>query len=223
MTKSGPGTRDTRQRIVLMLAMLVPAPTLLASDAAAGPRDNDPPEQAEGRMDGLVEELARALGMTPAEIEALGLSPAELERLLAGFTEDAVVVGFRAQPRSATESAVPVDVLSATDLVSQGAGDLKDQLRTLIPSFSANTQPISGVSTVVRPAMLRNLAPDHTLVLINGKRRHPGRSSTGKAAGWPTGRRGLTSRPFPRSRCGESRCCATAQRRSTARTPSPGC
>ena len=81
-------------------------------------------------------------------------------------------MGSRAQGRGATESAVPVDVLSATDLVSQGAGDLKDQLRTIIPSFSTNSQPISGVSTVVRPTMLRNLAPDHTLVLINGKRRH---------------------------------------------------
>ena len=65
-----------------------------------------------------------------------------------------------------------MDVLSATDLVKQGAGDLKDQLRTVIPSFNTNTQPISGGSMVVRPAMLRNLAPDHTLVLVNGKRRH---------------------------------------------------
>ncbi len=148
-----------------MLAVLVPALmalTLPAPDAAAEPQDNDRQEQAEGRMDRPVEELARALGMTPAEVEALGLSRAEIERLLAGFAEETVVVGSRAEPRSATESAVPVDVLSATDLVSQGAGDLKDQLRTLIPSFSANTQPISGVSTVVRPAMLRNLAPDHT-------------------------------------------------------------
>ena len=41
-----------------------------------------------------------------------------------------------AQPRSATESAVPVDVLSAADLVRRGAGDLRDQLRTIVPSFS---------------------------------------------------------------------------------------
>ena len=41
-----------------------------------------------------------------------------------------------------------------------------------MPSFAVNTQPISDASTVVRPAMLRNLAPDHTLVLVNGKRRH---------------------------------------------------
>jgi iron complex outermembrane receptor protein len=35
-----------------------------------------------------------------------------------------------------------------------------------------NTQPISDAATIVRPANLRGLAPDHTLVLINGKRRH---------------------------------------------------
>ena len=159
-------------RATLMLAVLVPAWTTFPSAAGAEPRDTDPREQVEGQTDAPVEVLARVLRMTPDEIEALGLSPAEMQRLLAGFTEETVVVGSRAQPRSATASAVPVDVLSATDLVSQGAGDLKDQLRTIIPSFSTNTQPISGVSTVVRPAMLRNLAPDHTLVLINGKRRH---------------------------------------------------
>ena len=172
MTGPGPGTGDTWRRFVLMLVVLGPAFALPAAGAATEPQGNDPQGQVEDRTDPLTEELGRALGMTPAEIEALGLSPAEMRSLIAGFTEETVVVGSRAQPRSATESAVPVDVLSATDLVSQGAGDLKDQLRTIIPSFSANTQPISGVSTVVRPVMLRNLAPDHTLVLINGKRRH---------------------------------------------------
>ena len=83
-----------------------------------------------------------------------------------------VVVGSRAAPRTVTESPVPVDVVSATDLTSQGTVNLQDQLRTVVPSFSVNTQPISDASTVVRPAMLRNLAPDHTLVLVNGKRRH---------------------------------------------------
>ena len=116
--------------------------------------------------------LARALGMTPAEVEALGLSPEEIANLLAGFTEETVVVGSRAQPRTVTESPVPVDVLSTTDLTSQGSVNLQDQLRTVVPSFAVNTQPISDASTVVRPAMLRNLAPDHTLVLVNGKRRH---------------------------------------------------
>ncbi len=159
------------RRLALALALLAPA-WLAPEDAAFGAIQDNAAQQAERPASELIEELGHALGMTPEEIAALGLSPAEMESLLAGFTEETVVVGSRAAPRSATESAVPVDVLSSTDLLRRGAGDLKQQLRTVIPSFNSNTQPIQGASTVVRPAMLRNLAPDHTLVLINGKRRH---------------------------------------------------
>ena len=156
----------------LMAGVLLLASVPCAVDAGAELQDDDPREQVERPTGALAEELSRALGMTPAEVEALGLSPAEMRNLLAGFAEETVVVGSRAEPRSATESAVPVDVLSAADLGNRGAGDLSDQLRTIVPSFSVNSQPISGNSTVVRPAMLRNLAPDHTLVLVDGKRRH---------------------------------------------------
>lgn len=89
-----------------------------------------------------------------------------------GFSDEIVVTGSRAQPRSVTESMVPVDVISANDFVDQGDTDLSTLLRTLAPSYNVNTQPISDAATVVRPANLRNLAPDHTLVLVNGKRRH---------------------------------------------------
>ncbi len=91
---------------------------------------------------------------------------------LAAVTTSVVVVGSRAAPRSATESTVPVDVIRPEDLARQGSRDLVSQLRAVIPSFNINTQPISDAGTVVRPANLRNLAPDHTLVLVNGKRRH---------------------------------------------------
>ena len=168
--ESGPRVRGGPWRVTLMLGVLVSALTVLPPAAGAELANDDP--QSGGETEALVEELGRALGMTPAEIEALGLSPAEMRGLLAGFAEETVVVGSRARPRSATESAVPVDVLSAADLVRRGAGDLRDQLRTIVPSFSVNSQPISGGATVVRPAMLRNLAPDHTLILVNGKRRH---------------------------------------------------
>ena len=153
--------------LTLVAALCAASDPQLVSAAQAGES-----QQGERSAAELIEELGHALGMTPEEVAALGLSPAEMEGLLAGFQEETVVVGSRGDPRSVTESSVPVDVLSATDLVRRGGGDLKDQLRTVIPSFNANTQPIQGASTVVRPAMLRNLAPDHTLVLINGKRRH---------------------------------------------------
>ena len=86
--------------------------------------------------------------------------------------ERVVVVGSRAQPRSVTESAVPIDAIQFEEVASQGATTLDYQLRTLVPSFNVATHPISGAASLVRPASLRNLAHDHTLVLVNGKRRH---------------------------------------------------
>ncbi len=87
-------------------------------------------------------------------------------------SQEVVVVGSRAQPRSVTETMVPVDVVLSDDFIEQGGTDLSDKLRNIVPSFNVNTQPISDAATIVRPANLRNLAPDHTLVLVNGKRRH---------------------------------------------------
>ena len=86
--------------------------------------------------------------------------------------EDQVVIGSRARPRSVIDSAVPIDTIRGDEIGKQGVTDLQDMFRNLVPSYNVNTQPISDAGTVVRPANLRGLAPDHTLVLINGKRRH---------------------------------------------------
>ena len=97
----------------------------------------------------------------------------EDEEVLEGIVEveEQVVTGAR-QPRSVTESAVPVDVVSGDDFVKQGGTDVPDLLRNLVPSYNIGLQPISDAATVVRPPNLRGLAPDHALVLVNGKRRH---------------------------------------------------
>ena len=87
------------------------------------------------------------------------------------FDEEVVVVGSRARPRSVTDSTVPIDVIPATGLV-RGDFNLANQLRVLLPSFQVNPQEDGDLGAVVRPASLRGLAPDHTLVLVNGKRRH---------------------------------------------------
>ena len=157
------GSRGPAARAAALVAVAALVWLPIAAEAGGAGQDADRQQ---------VDELARVLGMTTDEIEALGLSSDEMQVLLEGYTEETVVVGTRARPRTVAESPVPVDVLSASDIVSQGAVNLQDQLRTIVPSFSVNTQPISDASTVVRPAMLRNLAPDHTLVLVNGKRRH---------------------------------------------------
>ena len=96
----------------------------------------------------------------------------DVEMALGGLAAQVVVVGTRAQPRSVTASAVPIDVIRNEDFISQGSTDLAEQLRTVVPSFNISIQPISDAATIVRPANLRNLAPDHTLLLVNGKRRH---------------------------------------------------
>ena len=86
--------------------------------------------------------------------------------------EEVVTIGTRGKPRSTTDSVAPVDVISADDFVSQGGVDTSNLLRNVVPSFNVNDQPISDAATLVRPANLRGLAPDHTLVLVNGQRRH---------------------------------------------------
>ncbi len=120
---------------------------------------------------------AESLGFQSDAADGIELSAGQEARqdftlLVAVVTESVVVIGSRAAPRSAIQSTVPVDVIPTNDLTSQGSRDLATQLRTVIPSFNVSIQPISDAATVVRPANLRNLAPDHTLVLVNGKRRH---------------------------------------------------
>ncbi|WP_460803994.1 TonB-dependent receptor plug domain-containing protein [Microbulbifer agarilyticus] len=86
--------------------------------------------------------------------------------------EEVITIGTRVEGRSAADSAVPIDIITGEDFVNQGDSDLNSLLRNIVPSYNVNTQPISDAASLVRPANLRGLAPDHTLVLVNGKRRH---------------------------------------------------
>ena len=94
------------------------------------------------------------------------------------FQDDTVddivtIVGSRnSRPRSATDSPVPVDVISAEQFNSLGnSADLTDNLKNLVPSYTATPATGDG-SAFIRPTSLRGMAPDQTLVLVNGKRRH---------------------------------------------------
>ena len=82
------------------------------------------------------------------------------------------VVGSRLPGRSAQDSPVPVDVIAGDDLQTYGIRDMDSLLRATVPSYNVSQQPISDAATFVRPANLRGLPPDSTLVLVNGKRRH---------------------------------------------------
>ena len=86
--------------------------------------------------------------------------------------EPVVVLGSRVPGRSAQDSPVPVDVIEGTMFRNYGARDMDSLLSQIVPSYNVNQQPISDAATLVRPANLRGLSPNSTLILVNGKRRH---------------------------------------------------
>ena len=97
---------------------------------------------------------------------------ADTENNASGVIEEVVVVGSRRQDRSAADSPVPVDVIAGDDFLAHGDTDLDALVAALVPSYNVSQEPISDAATFIRPATLRGLAPDATLVLVNGKRRH---------------------------------------------------
>ncbi|MBV1904879.1 MAG: TonB-dependent receptor [Pseudomonadales bacterium] len=90
-----------------------------------------------------------------------------------GAIEEIVIIGTRSNTqRSASDSTVPVDVISADEFNSIGnSADITDNLRALVPSYTATPATGDG-SAFVRPTSLRGTAPDQVLVMVNGKRRH---------------------------------------------------
>ena len=86
--------------------------------------------------------------------------------------EEIVVVGSRRRDRSAADSPVPVDVIGGDQFRAHGDSDMDSLLAAMIPSYNVAQEPISDAATFIRPATLRSLPPDATLVLVNGKRRH---------------------------------------------------
>ncbi len=100
-------------------------------------------------------------------------APDELPPPSASSTvEEVVTVGTRGKPRAAVDTAVPVDVFSAEEIGSVNSSDLIDAINAIVPSFNVRRYAIADGATFVRPTELRGLDAHHTLVLINGKRRH---------------------------------------------------
>ncbi|WP_392343785.1 TonB-dependent receptor plug domain-containing protein [Pseudoalteromonas prydzensis] len=86
--------------------------------------------------------------------------------------EKIAIVGSRVAGRSVEDLPVPVDILSAEALENTGQTEVGRMLQAIAPSFNFSSSAISDGTDALRPATLRGLGPDQTLVLINGKRRH---------------------------------------------------
>jgi iron complex outermembrane receptor protein len=100
-----------------------------------------------------------------------------------------MVVGSRTPPRTNTSSPLPIDVISANDILSTGQGTFDKALQYRIPSFNTVQTPVNDATSLLDPYEIRNMGPSRTLILINGKRKNmssllyvqtsPGRGETG--------------------------------------------
>jgi iron complex outermembrane recepter protein len=86
--------------------------------------------------------------------------------------QSVVVTGTRQLGRSSTDSLAPVDVVPATVVRASVSSELTDVLMQSVPSFNVQRLTIGEGLAFVRPARLRGLSPDQTLVLVNGRRQH---------------------------------------------------
>jgi iron complex outermembrane receptor protein len=82
-----------------------------------------------------------------------------------------IVTGTRATGQMAAESAAPIQLLSDDALSRVGQPNLNQALTQLVPSFQAQTQG-TDMASFSLSARLRGVSPNHTLVMVNGKRRH---------------------------------------------------
>src|SRR5690606_1017991 len=82
------------------------------------------------------------------------------------------VTGSRAAGRSRLDTVSPVDVLSQAALTQQGTTEVADALASVAPSIVFPRPSVVDGTDSIRPATLRGLSPDQTLVLINGVRAH---------------------------------------------------
>lgn len=122
--------------------------------------------------------LASASALIVAAIASPALAqdvPGETEASAAGEAtpqEQIIVTGTRRTDRTVADSPVPIDVIGGEQLTDNGFTDTNRILNQLVPSFNFPQPAITDGTDAVRPATLRGLAPDQTLVLVNGKRRH---------------------------------------------------
>ncbi len=86
---------------------------------------------------------------------------------------EVVVIGSRSnQARTNIETPVPVDVITSKEIMATGRTDLSQILSFIAPSVNSNRQTGGDGTAHINPLALRGVAPDQTLILVNGKRRH---------------------------------------------------
>ena len=157
-----------------------PLPRATISAEAAGLRatsDEQGRYEIRGVAAGTYTLRVRLLGYVPQSVKlTVGQSAVTQDFRLAeqaiSLSPVDVTVGSRARHTAAEQLAVPVDVFSAEDIAVQGTNETSQILQALAPSVNFPRQSVTDANDIARPFTLRGLSPDHTLVLVNGWRRH---------------------------------------------------
>jgi iron complex outermembrane recepter protein len=153
------------------------------------------PQTLRVRLIGFLPASARvtvAAGTASSQDFTLGRNPVQLAPI-------DVVVGSRARHTAAEELAVPVEVYTAQDIQEQGTTETSQVLAALSPSVNFPHQTVTDATDIVRPFTLRGLSPDHTLVLVNGWRRHQTALLNTFPLGSPAGSSGVDLNAIPAS------------------------
>ena len=200
LTAASAGTASAQDVLTISGAVTtradgVPVPGAVVSLVGADVTDTT---DVDGRYTLLVPSSARGdrmqlrvdgLGLPPkiVEVEAKGTSAIVDVALTLAFSQE-VTVGSRVAGAE-TERAVPVDIITRSQIAASGYTETAEVIESIAPSFNFPRPTITDGTDTVRPATLRGLGPDQVLVLVNGKRRHQsalvhlnnsiGRGSTG--------------------------------------------
>src|SRR2546430_1755772 len=148
---------------------------------------------------------ARLLGYVPqiVRVTVSEAQPARQDFALhtqpIGLAPVDVVVGSRARHTAADELAVPVDVFTSEQIQQQGTTETSQILQQLAPSVKFPRQSVTDANDIVRPFTLRGLSPDHTLVLLNGWRRHKTALVNNFTYGMGAGSSGVDLNTIPQS------------------------
>lgn len=117
----------------------------------------------------LAVSISLALAMPTATAQQTPSVPDKAKTL-----DTLIVTGTRVTDRTVAESQSAIDIITPEVLQSTGTTELATALSRALPSLNFPRAAINDGTDAMRPAQLRGLAPDHVLVLVNGKRYHPG-------------------------------------------------
>jgi len=144
-----------------------------ASGAATGA---DGSYSVDGVASGTYTVTASYIGYESASISVNvdGASTANFSLASSAVAGNAVSVLGSRFSRNVDEQAVPVEVITELEIRASGFTETNELLQALVPSYNSPKGYITDGSDHMRPATLRGMAPNQTLVLVNGKRRHQG-------------------------------------------------